>query len=102
MYRISTFGCREAVSCDSEVSFLFSHLSFAELQKFGELFPLGGRQVLLVLEFLLQLHGLVVGEAYLTTFPLVQGPLDERVPQEWLPRNCIDLYRERGQRVSLG
>lgn len=47
------------------------HLSLAELQHLGQSFPLGWRQVLLRLEFLLQLDGLVVGETDLASLSLV-------------------------------
>jgi hypothetical protein len=53
------------------------------LEELGQPLPLGGRQVFLVLELLLQFDGLVVGEADLTPLPLVQGALEDgRAPDE--------------------
>lgn len=58
------------------------HLSLAQLQHLGQPLPLRGGQVLLRLELLLQLHGLLVGEADLAALPLVERPLDEGAPQQ--------------------
>lgn len=65
------------------------HLPLAELQHLGQALPLGRGEVFLRLELLFQLDGLVVGEADLPPFPLVQRPLDEGAPEQRLP------YRER-------
>lgn len=79
---IKNYSCF-AVSAVGEMSVvLLTRLSLAELQHLGESLSLGRRQILLRLELLLQLDGLVVGEANLSAFPLVQGPLDERGPQQ--------------------
>lgn len=48
-----------------------AHLSLAELQHLGQAFPLRRRQVLLRLKLLLQLDGLVVGEAHLAALSLM-------------------------------
>lgn len=61
------------------------HLSLAELQHLRQPLPLRRREVFLCLKLLLQLDGLVVGEADLPPFPLVQRPLDEGAPQQRLP-----------------
>lgn len=66
-----------------------AHLPLAELQHLGQALPLGRGEVFLRLELLFQLDGLVVGEADLPPFPLVQRPLDEGAPEQRLP------YRER-------
>lgn len=65
------------------------HLPLAELQHLGQALPLRRGEVFLRLELLLQLDGLVVGEADLPPLPLVQRPLDEGAPQQRLP------YKER-------
>lgn len=61
------------------------HLPLTELQHLGQALPLRRGEVFLRLELLLQLDGLVVGEADLSPFPLVQRPLDEGTPQQRLP-----------------
>lgn len=72
--------------CESESSSSWgcAHLPLAELQHLGQPLPLRGGEVLLRVELLLQLDGLVVGEANLAALSLVQGPLDEGGPQQRL------------------
>ncbi len=79
----------------------FTRLSLAQLQHLGESLSLRWRQILLRLELLLQLDGLVVGEANLSAFPLVHRPLDERRPQqrftcrtdEYMCVKCAHFYQ---------
>lgn len=65
--------------------FAWPHLPLAELEHLGQSFSFRRREILLGLKLLLQLDGLVIGEANLPPFPLVQRPLDEGTPEQGLP-----------------
>ena len=62
--------------------YLVPHLSLAQLQRLGEFLALGGRQVLLVLELLLQLVRLLVREAHLSALALAARAREERRPEQ--------------------
>lgn len=80
--------------------FCSSDLSLAELQHLGQSLPLWGRQILLSLKLLLQLDGLVVGEPNLSSFSLVERPLDKRSPQKRFPCRGEDIRQDQDFKYS--